>query len=234
MSGRKYEYILIDADNTLFDFDRSEREALLVTFEQFNIKLGEDDIVEYHHINDGLWKKLERGETTREKLKIQRFSDFISHLGIDNVDASVAAERYILNLSEQSFLLDGAYDLCLRISAKYPLYLITNGITVVQKKRFSRSSISSFFKDIFISEEMGVTKPDAGYFRKVAETVGESDPGKYLVIGDSLSSDIQGAINFGCDSVLLSKSRITDKRPTYIVSELSEIDRVLLLSENNK
>lgn len=224
---RKYKYILFDADNTLFDFNLSEQKALYATFMESGIELSAEQNEVYHGINDALWKKLERGETTRDKLKVQRFAEFVDYLGAE-LDPAELAKRYVLNLSEQSYLIDGAYELCEELSEKYPLYIITNGITFIQKKRFAKSPISVFFEGIFISEEMGHTKPEAAYFQAAARAIGEDDPSQYLVIGDSLTSDIAGAVNFGCDSIWITPDGAGDARPTYTVRELSEIRSILL------
>lgn len=224
----KYKYILFDADNTLFDFNLSEKEALCATFREFGIELSADQNDVYHAINDALWKKLERGETTREKLKVQRFAEFADYLGKATLDPAELSGRYVLNLAKQSYLIDGAYELCRELSKEYPLYIITNGITYIQKKRFAASLISAFFKGIFISEEMGHTKPEAAYFTSVARSIGDADASRYLVIGDSLTSDISGAVNFGCDSIWISPEGASDARPTYTVKELSEIRSILL------
>lgn len=224
---QKYKYILFDADNTLFDFNLSEKEALCATFCEFGVDLSDEQNEIYHAINDSLWKKLERGETTRERLKIQRFAEFVEYLGV-SLDPTELSEHYVLNLAKQSYLIDGAYGLCEELSRHYPLYIITNGITYIQKTRFSSSPISAFFKGIFISEEMGYTKPETAYFRAAARVVGDDEPSSYLVIGDSLTSDIAGAVNFGCDSIWIAPEGASDPRPTYTVRELSEIRSILL------
>lgn len=224
----KYKYILFDADNTLFDFNLSEHKALCATFREFGIELSAGQCEVYHGINDALWKKLERGETTRDKLKVQRFAEFVDYLGADKFDPAELANRYVLNLAEQSDMITGAYELCEELSENYPLYIITNGITFIQKTRFTRSPISAFFKGIFISEEMGHTKPEVAYFEAVSQAIGEADPACYLVIGDSLTSDISGAVNFGCDSVWIAPDGAEDTRPTYTVRELSDIRSILL------
>lgn len=225
---KTYKYILFDADNTLFDFNLAEKTAVSDTFAESGIVLSEEQSAVYHDINDALWKKLERGETTRERLKVQRFSEFIGYLGATQCDPEEIAGRYVMNLAEQSFLVDGAYELCSELSEKYPLYIITNGITYVQRTRFAKSPLPAFFRDIFISEEMGATKPEKAYFEMVTRAVGEAEPSKYLVIGDSLTSDISGAVNFGCDSIWISPTGAVDERPAYTVRELAQIRDILL------
>ena len=223
----KYRYLLFDADNTIFDFDLSEHEALKLTFRSFGIELSEEQHRVYHEINDSLWKKLEKGEITREVLKTLRFAQFLDHIGRDDISPDKIALVYVEMLSRQSFLIDGAYEVCEKMCKSYPLYLITNGITSVQRRRFDSSPVKTFFKDVFISEEMGVSKPSREYFRKVCESVGDSNVDHYLVIGDSLSSDIRGAVNFGCDCIWIAPKGSESDLPTYTVDSLSKIEGIL-------
>ena len=222
-----YKYLLFDADNTIFDFNRSEHDALALTFASFGIELTEDQHEVYHVINDALWKQLEKGEVSRESLKILRFARFIEYLAVGDLDCKAIAATYVEMLSRQSYLIDGAFDVCEKLARSYPLYLITNGITTVQKRRFDASPIKKLFSDIFISEEMGVAKPSAEYFRKVSKAVGDDDVRRYLVIGDSLSSDIKGAVNFGCDSIWITPEGSESPLPTYTVNSLSGIFEIL-------
>ena len=226
---KKYKYLLFDADNTIFDFDRSEHEALAMTFASYGVSLTEEQHLVYHDINDALWKQLEKGEVTRESLKVLRFARFIEYLERDDLVPETLSADYVEMLSRQSFLKDGAFEVCEVLSRSYPLYLITNGITKVQRRRFDSSSIKSLFSGIFISEQMGVAKPSIDYFLKVSETIGDGNAKDYLVIGDSLSSDIKGALNFGCDSVWIAPENAVSELPTYTVSSLSKL--VVLLTE---
>ena len=223
----EYKYLLFDADNTIFDFNRSEREALALTFSSFGIELNDKQHTVYHDINDALWKKLEKCEVTRERLKILRFAQFTEYLGREELMPEEIASVYVDMLSRQSFLIDGALEVCRELSESFPLYLITNGITSVQRRRFGASPVKAYFKDIFISEEMGVAKPALEYFLKVSDLIGDSDRSHYLVIGDSLSSDIKGAVNFGCDSVWIAPEGSVSDLPTYTVNSLSKIRDIL-------
>ena len=224
---KEYKYLLFDADNTIFDFNRSEREALSLTFSSHGIELTYEQHNAYHEINDALWKQLEKGEVTRERLKVLRFARFIEFLGRDDLIPEEIAALYVEMLSRQSFLIDGALEFCKELSRSYPLYLITNGITTVQRRRFGSSPVKEFFTDIFISEEMGSSKPSKEYFLKVIDAIGDPDVNNYLVIGDSLSSDIKGANNIGCDSVWVAPEGSVSDLPTYTVNSLSQIKTIL-------
>ena len=225
-----YRFALFDADNTLLDFTYAERMAIRACLRARGLTDDEATLSLYSTINDRQWKALERGETTRERLKVERFADLFTALQYDG-DAASMAQDYISALSQQGKLLDGALELVQRIHGKCELYIITNGISVVQKSRFARCGLAPYFKRCFISEEMGCAKPEKIFFDQVAEAIDGFNPSKALVIGDSLSSDMLGGIRAGLDTCWYSPKGAkapADMSITYQVSDLSEIIPILL------
>lgn len=225
-----YSVALFDADNTLLDFTRAEHDALCACLASRGLPTDEDTIALYSSINDDHWKRLERGETTRDRLKVERFSDFFFAIGY-NGDPFAMANNYVSALSCQSHLLDGALELIQALHGKCRLYIITNGITSVQKSRFSACPLAPYFDACFISEEMGCAKPEKRFFDLVADAIPDFDPSSAIVIGDSLSSDIQGGINAElatCWYNPAGKSAPADIEITYTVSCLQEIRDIVL------
>ena len=201
---KKYDYLLFDADNTLFDFTKAEYNAFRITAEYGSLDFSDELYSRYSEINDELWKKLERKEITLEFLKTERFRRLLTEYGYcDGTTTDIKAEklrdRYISSLAEQTCLIEGADEVCHRLKGKFRMYIITNGITKIQRSRLEKSTISDCFDGIFISEEIGYAKPSIRYFDRVIDVVGEKDRSKYLVIGDSLTSDCDGAIAYGFD-----------------------------------
>ncbi len=220
-----YRTLLLDADNTLFDFTRSEHEALTDCLKARGLPCDCTVTDRYSAINDSYWKRLERGEVTREGLKLARFADFFAEFGFD-CDPAAMARDYMQTLSTKAFLLEGAYDFCASLHGKCRMYLVTNGAIIAQRGRLSRSPITPFFEDVFISEEMGCAKPEKAYFDAVAAKIPAFDPTDTLVIGDSLTSDIQGGINAGLATCWFNphgKPAPTGMRIDYIVSSYDEI-----------
>ncbi|MBE6587252.1 MAG: noncanonical pyrimidine nucleotidase, YjjG family [Ruminococcaceae bacterium] len=221
-----YKYLLFDADNTLLDFDLAEREALRETLLLSPLGFSEEIHKRYHVINDLEWKKLERGETTREKLRIDRFANLYREFGMDGeLYGSETADIYTGMLSQQGQLIEGAEEVLSRLSKKYDCYIVTNGITEVQKSRMARTPLEKYIKHSFISQEMGCAKPSPLFFEKVFEYIGDGDRSRYLVIGDSLTSDIAGACAVGIDSVWLSFRE--SSVPTYRIEKLTELFSIL-------
>lgn len=225
-----YRIALFDADNTLLDFTRAEHDALCACLASRGLPHDEDTVAAYSAINDGHWKRLERGLTTRDRLKIERFADFFASIGYSG-DPVQMARDYESTLGQQTCLLEGALELIQALHGKCELYIVTNGITAVQKSRFGRCALAPYFDRSFISGEMGCAKPEKRFFDLVAAAIPGFDPKEALVIGDSLSSDIRGGINAGLDTCWFNpkgKPAPADMEITHTVSRLADIEAILL------
>lgn len=228
---KAYKALLFDADNTLLDFTRSERDALTDTLLRFGLPVSEALIASYSRINDEHWKRLERGELTRDRLKVSRFSVFLEQNGF-YADAERMAVEYCDCLATKSYLIEGAERVSKELANRYDLYVITNGNAAVQHGRFDPSPIRQYFKACFISDELGEEKPSAAFFHMVAERIEGFDANQTLVIGDSLTSDIQGGCNAGIDTcwycpITKQIPEIVTPKPTYIIRELTELIALL-------
>ncbi len=226
----KYTTILFDADNTLFDFYRAEREALVDALRFMKVEPNEDMIGVYSGINDALWKKLERGEISKAALREERFHRFCAHYAL-TTDVPRLAVAYTDFLTQKRFLMDGALEACKTLSERCRLYIITNGISSVQRGRFEASPLSAYIQKLFISEEIGCEKPCREYFDAVASAIPCFDADKTLVVGDSLSSDIKGGILAGIDTCWMNPSEkpIPDGMPiTYVVRSPRDVIPLVL------
>ncbi len=226
----KYEIIIFDADETLFDFKKSEREA----FKNTLLELGIDYDANYHFkiyqdINTAIWKEFEEGLITQEKLKTDRFKRFCDAINM-NFDENQLAKAYMKHLGDGSFLLEGAEDLIKDLKDTYKLSIVTNGLTEVQNKRIRKSVIAHYFQDIVISEEVKVSKPNPEIFELALKNINHRDKSKVLMIGDSLTSDIQGGINFGIDTCWYNPNKVENLKnikPTFEASTFDEIKALL-------
>ena len=225
----KYEFVFLDADETLFDFKRAERYALSRACVPFGVEASEDLVHAYDRINSGLWTLLERGELDSRTLRVRRFSLLFRELDLD-MDAESFSRAYIEWLSKAAFLLPGAEDLCAYLYGKYTLVIVTNGFREVQVPRIRSSAIRGYMSAVVVSEEAGCGKPDKSIFEYACALVGARDKGRIIMVGDSLSSDILGGINFGIDTCWLNasgKSNDSGIRPLYEVHSLEGVKGVL-------
>ncbi len=191
----RFTTILMDADDTIFDFPVCEYGALKATLVQAGYEVNDEIYRNFSSINDALWKQFEIKKITRAELKIQRFRELIKRCldGFDN--AEMLAECYVTELSKQAVLIDGAYESIRSISRCCDIYVITNGISAVQHGRFDRSKVTEYIRKIYISDEIGIQKPQREFFDYVLDDIGEKDKSNILVVGDSLTSDMQGGKN---------------------------------------
>ncbi len=225
---RKYTTLLFDADGTLIDFDKDEHDALISALKFYGHDLTESEISAYSAINLKLWKKFERGEIEKIEIERTRFAEFFEYLGISlPVSAYEINKTYLSFLAEGGNLIKGARELLSVLKEKqYDMHIVTNGIFAVQKKRLAKANIRDFFSEVFVSEIIGHQKPKKEFFEYVSQQLKEKDKSKILLIGDSLTSDIKGAINFGIDSVWLnlkSEEKNEEILPTYEIKSLEEL-----------
>lgn len=199
----RYQTLLMDADRTLFDFERSEAQALERTLRDFSLPFSQEILKTYIQINEALWRKLELGEVSRERLQTARFKGLLETLGTPG-EPDKLNERYVEHLGEGNFLLPGALEVCRRLSETCKLVLVTNGLHKAQTRRFQTSEIAPYFSGLFISEDLGCDKPDPAFFDAVLADLNNPPRCQLLVVGDSLSSDIQGAANAGLDACWLN------------------------------
>ncbi len=227
----KYEFLLFDADHTLFDFQKSEYIALRDALEELMLPSGDEYIERYSEINVRYWKMLERGEIDKTSLRLARFVEFGREYGFED-KAEELADLYMENLAKESHLFDGALELISSLAGKYRLFIITNGVKSTQDGRFGRSPITKYFENIFISEVIGAEKPSREFFSAVESSIVGYDRDRALVIGDSLSSDIKGALNAGIDCVWYNPSRKSAPDGWNITYTVNDFDGILKILED--
>jgi len=222
----RYEYLFLDADETLFDFRRAEEHALADAFGRFGLPLSAEHRDEYDRINKALWKRFEQGGMDQGMLKTERFRLLFESAGLD-ADPRAFSETYIDCLASASFLLEGAEEACARLSARCRLAIITNGIGKVQRARIGNSAIHPFIEGLIISEDAGFSKPDPRIFEHACRLLSWHDKEKMLMVGDSLSSDIKGGKAFGIDTCWANfsgKINETDISPTFEIHSIAELE----------
>ena len=223
------EFLFLDLDDTILDFAQAERAALSRTLVAFGVEPTEDRIRQYSRINMDCWKRMERGELTRDQLRTVRFREFFAGQGIE-ADVEAVAKAYVENLAVGHWFLPGAEEAVRRLSKKYRLFLASNGMESVQRGRMTSAGLYPYFEQSFVSEEMGVSKPSKAYFDAAFARIEGFDPARAMMVGDSLTSDIRGGINAGIRTCWVnpgSKKRRADTVPDYEITALSELEALL-------
>ena len=224
-----YKFLLLDLDDTILDFKKAEYFALRQTLEAFGLQPTEEVCARYSVINQAHWEMLERKELTREQVLVGRFEVLFSEYGID-CDAAACAAYYANALSQGHYFLPGAPEALRRLAKQYPLYLVSNGTAAVQRGRIKSADIAQYFQDIFISHEIGVNKPDKVFFDRCFAQIPDFDRAKALIVGDSLTSDIQGGINAGIATCWVNPNGKTapgSLSPDYQIPSITQLEALL-------
>ena len=222
------EYLLLDLDDTILDFHKAERIAISQTVREFGVEPTDAILSRYHEINKWHWQQLELGTMTRAEILVNRFAVLFRELG-EEVDAAACARVYEKNLSMGHYFLPGAEETVAYLSKKYRLFLVSNGTASVQKGRMTSANLYRFFETVFVSQEIGHNKPSKAYFDACFAAIPDFDPSKAIIVGDSLSSDIQGGINAGIKTVWVNPGHgdCGDIHPDFEIEALHQLPALL-------
>lgn len=194
-----YSWLIFDADGTLFNYDRAEATAFRRTFQENGYPFAPRYADVYREVNSQIWREFERGGITADDLRVERFARLFARLEL-NTDPAAFSRDYLLNLGRQADLIDGAAEVIVALHSRYQLIVLTNGLKDVQHARLAGCGLQDYFAAIVISDEVGVAKPDPRIFDIAFQRMNNPPRAAVLMIGDSLSSDIRGAANYGIDA----------------------------------
>lgn len=222
-----YDILLIDNDRTLLDFDKGEKKAVTDALKSFKIKTNNQICKDYAEINNSLWLEHEKGLIEKKDLIVKRFKILFEKysFNINPVDFSVVYEN---NLSKSAQRIKHAKKLLKKLKKLGKrVYLVTNGTATVQNSRLDLSGFRKYFSGVFISEDTGYSKPDVKYFDYCFNHIANFDKEKTLLVGDSESADIQGAINSGIKSCLFSPHGVKPTKADYVITDLLQLLKII-------
>ena len=190
--------ILWDVDATLLNFKEAEKAAIRNLFQKFEFGECTDEMLSrYSQINKTYWERLERKELTRAEVLEGRFRDFFGEVGLDVNQAAAFNEQYQTSLGDTIVFNDDSYEIIKSLRGKVKQYVVSNGTIIAQTKKLRLSRLGDLMDGIFLSEQLGVEKPDVRFFEKVFAEIKPADKSQIMIVGDSLTSDMQGGVNAG-------------------------------------
>jgi YjjG family noncanonical pyrimidine nucleotidase len=225
------DWILFDADHTLFDFDRSARISLQGTLDKYGIAHTEETLEDYFVINRACWREYEEGKIDRGTLTRRRFELFFEKIGIDGVDPLMFHATYMSQLPEHPYFLEGAPGVLDVVGQFFRMGIITNGLQEVQRPRLLKSGIAHLFELIVVSGEIGLVKPDPAYFAYAHREMKMPEKDRVLVVGDSLYSDMHGGMTYGFRTCWYNPSgspATEDIQPDYEVRSHAELIELVI------
>ena len=221
------QWIVFDADDTIMDFQTAQEKAFFLALEKMGLEKKEAYFENYKDHSESLWRALERGEVTKPELLEQRFYRFCRDQGFTELHEELN-ETYIVELSKRGELIPGARKVLEELSKDYKLALATNGVSRIQKGRLKASGLESYFNVTIISEDTGYEKPHKGFFNAMMDEIGDVPLREILFIGDSLSSDMPGALDYGLLTCWYNpRGEKTSLGVHSIISSLEEIPRCI-------
>ena len=215
-----YDVILMDIDNTLLDFDAATRDALAQLLARFGLDLTPEREARFHVINNRLWTAYEHGEIPKSAIFERRFAQHLGEMGVET-DPLEANELYARGLRESAVLMPHCTELLDALKERCRLFAVTNGVVTTQLPRLAKSGLDRYFAQVFISETMGSKKPEKEFFDLVFAAIGPVDKARCILLGDSLTSDMQGGRNAGIATCFLGEDT-GDDRCDYVISDLME------------
>ena len=224
-----YKKLLLDVDGTLLDFDRSAEKGLETLFTQRGYSYDETIFPLYETINNGLWERYERGEISRDRVLVDRFTIMFSQLGIDE-KGETFEDDFREQLEKDPYWMEGAEELLKDLRPKYEMYIVTNGVARTQKARLAATGLDAYVKDVFISEAIGAQKPQKAYFDYCLAHIGPCEKSEILLVGDSLTADILGANRAGIPSCWFNpkgKKNEGEAKPDFEIRRLEELRKIL-------
>lgn len=221
----KYQWVLFDADETLFSFNSYL--GLKAMLARYHIEFSQQDYEEFQAINKPLWVAYQNNEITAADIQTRRFAKLSVQTGVPPLQLN---QELMAEMALVSKPLDGVIDMLNALYGKVKMGIITNGFTDLQQKRLDNTKTSHFFEIVVVSEQIGAAKPDRQVFDYAFALMDEFDRTKVLMVGDTLASDILGGNNSGIDTCWLNLARIandTQIRPTYEIHSMASLIEIV-------
>lgn len=222
----KYDILLFDVDNTVLDFDSSEEQALRKAFCEEGLEFSSHALEVYRKNNISQWQLFEQGKLTKPQVLINRFELTFRELDLPLSKAKSTGDLYEEYLKDGFFVVSYAVEVLTALQSDCQLYVVSNGVAEIQNSRMKGSGLEKYFIDRFVSETVGYPKPQIEYFNYCFAHIDNFDKAKTLIVGDSLTSDIQGGVNAGIDTCWFNPKHLANSStlsPTYEIDDLRQI-----------
>ncbi|MBM7709450.1 YjjG family noncanonical pyrimidine nucleotidase [Enterococcus lemanii] len=225
----RYKTLLFDVDDTLLDFQAAEKQALHALFQTEGLTLTSELEQTYKKINQERWQAFEQGQMSREEVVNGRFGAFFARYG-RQVDSLSFERKYREFLNEGHQLLGNSRQVIAELAKQADLYVVTNGVSKTQMKRLNDAKLLPYFKEVIVSEATGYQKPMREFFDYTFKKIPNLKKSQTVIIGDSLTSDIQGGVNAGIDTIWFNPKALPTPvtiQPTYRIQQLEELYEIL-------
>lgn len=238
---KKYDILLFDLDDTLIDNTENIRHAFKEMLSYMGDTYTDEKFNRWNKLDKQFWIDRQEGkiivpdeyiEPVETKVKWIRSQRYILYFN-NNITLEKAMEindLYLNALNEVVLPIEGVKETLEYLSKKYTIAVVTNGPSVATTNKVRKIGCEEYIDHIFAADMFGYMKPSTVFFDGVKVALGEPNSNKYLMIGDSLKTDIRGACMANMDSCWFDRSEevltISDN-PTIIIKKISELKNLL-------
>lgn len=216
--------ILWDIDATLLDFLTAEKAAIRACFEKYGLGQCTDEMLShYSAINRRYWEMLERGEMSKADILVNRFREFFAAEGIATDCETEFNRSYQEALGDTICFRDNGYELVKKLKDSYRQFIVTNGTYVAQEKKLRKSGLGELVEESFISDLIGFEKPAIEFFDHVFDKIGPYEKNEILIVGDSLSSDMEGGNRAGIRCCWYNPNHLENTKNVRIDHEIDHL-----------
>lgn len=224
-----YKFLIFDLDDTLLDFQTGEHEGLVNVLTSAKVPNLDDALREYAVINRLLWQAYEQGKITKQHIQASRFNQLLDVLGMQG-DGIAMEKAYRQELNNNNHVIPGAEDLLQKLVAKnYVLIAGTNGETQTQKQRLKNTGLGQYFDQIYISDELGVAKPNVAFYEPIFDANSSMTKQNTVMIGDGVPSDMRGGNNVGIDTIWVNFTNNKLPNDVSVNNEVHSLDELASL-----
>lgn len=224
-----YKFLIFDLDDTLLDFQTGEHEGLVNVLTSAKVPNLDDALREYAVINRLLWQAYEQGKITKQHIQASRFNQLLDVLGMQG-DGIAMEKAYRQELNNNNHVIPGAEDLLQKLVAKnYVLIAGTNGETQTQKQRLKNTGLGHYFDQIYISDELGVAKPNVAFYEPIFDANSSMTKQNTVMIGDGVPSDMRGGNNVGIDTIWVNFTNNKLPNDVSVNNEVHSLDELASL-----
>lgn len=221
--SERYDWLLFDADDTLYDFQLAERTALSQLLRTHFGEPQPEWFVQYNTINQRLFRQMERGEITVAELRPRRFAQWLALNALEG-DPALLGAAYLDLLCQQAQMIEGTEAVLQALHGRFRLAIVTNGFSRAQRSRFALSPLPRYIDALFISEELGAFKPQTAYFDAVFAQLDEVARERVMIIGDNPDTDIAGGLGYGIHTCWLNRhGAASEHQPHHEIAELTQL-----------
>lgn len=223
--------VLIDVDNTLLDFNECAKLAMTRVFESYNLACPDNLFAVFAEVNVNLWEQIQRSEIDLEELYRIRWNIIFSKLNLQ-LDGVKFEHKFLEFLASSVIAVKGAYEMLDYLSKRYILCIASNAPYEQQVKRLQKADMLKYMKHLFISEKIGYEKPNSNFFRVCLEELQDVAPNEVIMIGDSISADINGAKSIGIKTCWYNYNHIQEpaksgNKADFIIEDLLDVMDIL-------